>query len=143
MVKCLNCGKDVEEGVSVCPNCGTSIRTVEIGAGKKTKGSKKKFIFLAVGLVILFAVILAVIMLIGGKKKRPVMEDGSHAYIDVDGNAYCYNGNGKLIIVEGEWVGGSITGDGKHIVLIDMEKNIYCFNGKGKKGLKSWIRLAC
>ena len=83
MVKCLNCGKDVEEGVSVCPNCGTSIRTVEIGAGKKTKGSKKKFIFLAVGLVILFAVILAVIMLIGGKKKRPVMEDGSHAYIDV------------------------------------------------------------
>ena len=31
MEKCLNCGRNIDEGLSICPYCGNSIPTVERG----------------------------------------------------------------------------------------------------------------
>lgn len=204
MEKCLNCGRDIDSGLSICPYCGNLMRTVEIDPSEneksvsndggeeknqqntdsapqldqdldefkktdgeflfqseqdilqsqlsqptqtsqppdypveeiKTSNKKKKIVFLVGGIVIAFVVLLAVILLFGRAQKEGGTEGSRKVYTDIEGDAYCFNKKNKLIKIEGEWNGGYITGDGKHIVLTDKDKKLYCFDGKGNNGVQ-------
>lgn len=57
LIKCSECGKEISNKVSNCPNCGCPIRTQEF-EGEKNKKSKKICLLIAFFFVIIFAVLI-------------------------------------------------------------------------------------
>lgn len=166
MVKCVNCEKDVEEGLMICPYCGKKVNSAQhtnvegrqlenekqmdirpaaipgqqpeiqpVQRPLKSKQKRKRYIVWTTVAAGILVILLAVFMIMGRSNKNSVTDENGYAYIDTDGNAYCHNGKGKWIKVEGDWRSGFITGDGRYIVLNDGN-NLYLFDGKGKKPVK-------
>ncbi|MBU9726167.1 hypothetical protein [Diplocloster modestus] len=166
MVKCVNCEKDVEEGLMICPYCGkkvnsaqyTNVEGRQLGNGKqmdvrpaaipgqqpeiqpvqrplKSKQKRKRYIVWTTVAAGILVILLAVFMIMGRSNKNSIMDEKGYVYIDTDGNAYCHNGKGKWIKVEGDWRSGFITWDGRYIVL-NNGNNLYLLDGKGKNPVK-------
>lgn len=76
---CVKCGKEVEDGVLFCPNCGTAVQGVkvkdsEMPCQKETnkKGINKKHIAVIAVSVLVVCLCIAIFSMIGGSKEPEV-----------------------------------------------------------------------
>lgn len=129
----LGNGKQMDVRPAAIPGQQSEIQPVQ--RPLKSKQKRKRYIVWTTVAAGILVILLAVFMIMGRSNKNSIMDEKGYAYIDTDGNAYCHNGKGKWIKVEGDWRSGFITGDGRYIVL--NNGNIYTFwMERGKTRLK-------
>lgn len=74
MVRCMQCGVEVEQLTQFCPNCGAVMQYPEYAPPKKGLSTKAK-IGIVVGVVVAVVVVIVLILLLSGVLRQVYLSD--------------------------------------------------------------------
>lgn len=93
---CGNCGKEIEDGVTFCPECGSKIESEFYQKAAVHKPSVKKWMRLLFPCVAIIVVVLAGIEIFSYIQSKPSLEEIQTAANNVQ--------NGSLVASDGTWI---------------------------------------
>jgi ribosomal protein L37E len=87
--------------------------------------------FLFSGAIVICLILAGVFTIFGRSSSTELKDAAPVLFVDDSGTAFVQNGK-KLIEIKGDAVSGSVSMDGKHIVVLEDDGTLYSYNGKGK-----------